>query len=932
MKFHYSTSPQALFSFYLLIPFVLINGYQAETTNADSKVISIGAIIDINSRIGKEQQVAMDIAAQTYNNTSNTYKLALYFQDLSNDPFKAIALAEHMIKKQKVQVIVGMHKWTEVTQVAELGSQAQVPIISFAAPSITPQMMAKRWPYLVRLANNGTAHVRCIADIVRAYGWQRVVAVYEDDGYGGDYGILALLSEALQVDGSIIEYRLALPSSSYISDPGVFIREELLKLIENTQSRVFIVIQSSLDMVIHLFREASQMGLVDRESAWIIPESITNLLEYVNKVDISYMEGALGIKTYYSENSNEYQYFEAQFRRTFRDRYPEEDNRNPGFYALQAYDTIKITAQAVDRMANRNSSGTNILLNEISSTNYLGLSGEIQFGGKQLLQNPTLRIVNVDGKSYRELDFWTLEQGFTTSLSVEQSGNDASRNTESLSGVVIWPGKLVQRVPKGWNLPTKQNPMKIAIPGRTSFSKFVKVEYREHGPPVKPTGFCIEIFEKVLELLEYDLPYEYYPINGTYPDLVQLVYNKTFEAVVGDMTLLADRLQYVDFTVPYAESGLSMIVPQKSEDSALMFLKPFTWQMWVVTGAILTYTMLIVWYLERKQNPEFHGNWKSQMGTALWFTFSSLFFAHREKMYSSLTRVVMGAWLFLVLILNSSYTASLSSMLTVQQLKPNVTDIQWLKKNNAKIGCDGDSFVRTYLMNVERFKPEHIINIGSDSNYPDAFKNHSITAAFLELPYEKAYINTYCKGYSGSVPTTRFGGLGFMFQKGSPIAKDVSKAILQLLEQGELQKLEEKWLNPSGECTNTMISTNAETLKLGNLWVLYVISGGTSTICFILSTIYSLKYYSETPQNYEQGNNTPDDENPWNRAIKLAKKICGRKHDKAKAQVDVTDCSPSWDYISTTDTPEHQQTTASQLPEVIIHYSPSPIQITPDHS
>ncbi|KAE9613558.1 hypothetical protein Lal_00016054 [Lupinus albus] len=923
MNFHYSTSPQALFSFCLLIPFALINGYQAKATNADSKVISIGAIIDINSRIGKEQQVAMDIAAQSYNNTSNSYKLALYFQDLSNDHFKATALAEDMIKKQKVQVIVGMHKWVEATQIAELGSQAQVPIISFAAPSITPQMMPIRWPYLVTLANNGTAYVKCIADIVRAYGWQRVVAIYEDDGYGGDYGILALLSEALQVDGSIIEYRLALPSSSYMSDPRDFIREELLKLIESTQSRVFIVIQSSLDMVIHLFREASQMGLVDRESAWIIPESITNSLEYVNKVDISYMEGALGIKTYYHENNSEYQYFEALFRRTFRDKYPEEDNRNPGFYALQAYDSIKVTAQAVDRMAKGVSSAKNILLSEILSTNYLGLSGEIQFEGMQLLPNPTLRIVNVYGTSYRELDFWTLEQGFTTSLSTEQGSNNTYMNTKSLSGVVIWPGKLVLRVPKGWNLPTKQNPMKIAVPGRTTFSKFVKVDYGENGNPVKYTGFCIEIFEKVLKLLEYDLPFEYTPINGSYPDLVQLVYNKTFEAVVGDITLLAERLQYVDFTVPYAESGLSMVTTQKYEDSALMFLKPFSWQMWVVTGAILTYTMLVVWYLERKQNPEFDGNWKSQMGTALSFTFSSLFFAHREKMYSNFTRLVMGAWLFLVLILNSSYTASLSSMLTVQKLKPNITSIEWLKKNNAKIGCDGDSFVSTYLVNVERFKPENIINISSEDMYPSSFKNNSIAAAFLELPYEKVYVNTYCSRYSGSVPTTRFGGLGFMFQKGSPVVKDVSKAILQLLEQGEIKMLEDKWLNPSGECTNNVMSTNAETLNLGNLWVLYAISGGISTLCLIFAIIYSIK--DKTAQNHAQGNDTANDEHPWKRAVRLAKKICSRKHSEVKTQGDVTDCSSRWDSMSTTDTPEHQQT---QLPEVIINSSTSPMQIT----
>jgi len=430
--------------------------------------------------------------------------------------------AEEMMKNQKVDVIVGMQTWTEAASVAELvhEDQVEVPVISFVAPTITPQLMPIRWPSLVRLANNGTAYAKCIADLVHVYNWHSVVAIYEDDAFGGESGMLALLSEALQEIGSTIEYRLALPSLTYMSNPGEFIRQELFKITRNTQSRVFVVLKSSLEMGIHLFKEASQMGLVDRDSAWIVSESITNLLDSVNKSSISYMEGALGIKTYYSENSNEYKDFEVQFRKAFRDKNPDEDNRDPGFYALQAYDSIQMVGHAINRMASDNKT----LLQEIVSSNFLGLSGEIQFESEQLSQNPTLRIVNVDGKSYRELDFWSLENGFFTNISTEQVKNGASRNSESLSGAVIWPGKLL-RAPKGWNLPTKQKPMRIAVPGRTSFSKFVKVDYDEQGNP-KYSGFCIDIFEKVLKNLGYDLPYDYYPINATYNDLVQLVYNK----------------------------------------------------------------------------------------------------------------------------------------------------------------------------------------------------------------------------------------------------------------------------------------------------------------------------------------------------------------------------------------------------------------------
>ena len=40
-------------------------------------------------------------------------------------------------------------------------------------------------------------------------------------------------------------------------------------------------------------------------------------------------------------------------------------------------------------------------------------------------------------------------------------------------------------------------------------------------------------------------------------------YAQKFDAVVGDITIVAHRSTYVDFTQPYTESGVSMIVPIK---------------------------------------------------------------------------------------------------------------------------------------------------------------------------------------------------------------------------------------------------------------------------------------------------------------------------------------------------------------------------------
>jgi hypothetical protein len=54
-----------------------------------------------------------------------------------------------------------------------------------------------------------------------------------------------------------------------------------------------------------------------------------------------------------------------------------------------------------------------------------------------------------------------------------------------------------------------------------------------------------------------------------------------------------------------------------------------------------------------------------------------------EKLESNLSRFVVIIWVFVVLILTSSYTASLTSMLTVQKLQPAVTDVRELQRTGA---------------------------------------------------------------------------------------------------------------------------------------------------------------------------------------------------------------------------------------------------------
>ncbi|KAM1138824.1 hypothetical protein ACFX13_037445 [Malus domestica] len=519
----------------LIIYFLTILSYGVEA-GSSTNVTNIGAVINVSSRIGKEQKTAMEIAAESFNNRSKTHKLILHFRDSGRDPFLAASAAEELIKEKNVEVIVGMETWQEAAQVADLvGNKAQIPVISFAAPSITPPLMHRRWPSLIRMATYGSVQMKCIADIVSAYHWKRVVVVYEDDGYGGDVGMLALLTEALQDVASKIEHRLVLPQISSLSNPNGIELEEMLRL-PTMQSRVFIILQSSLPTVTNLFRLAGKMGLVGKESAWIITESIASLLDPQHTSD---MKGTLGIKTYYANNTSSY----TNFRKKFQTKYSEGNSAQPGIYALRAYDAIGIISQAIGRMTD-NTTSLEVLKTVLSS--YTGLSANMRLNGGEVLYSPVFRIVNIlDDNRFQELNYWKPEVGFSL--------DEAGKYRFSDVGGVIWPGNLTS-APKGWAMPTVEKPMRIGVPGKTSFSKFVKVDRsRQDSDKKKYVGFCIAIFDMVINRLNYSLPYQFEVFDGSYDDLVEQVHKKVYDAVVGDITVLADRLDKVEFTQPYVE-------------------------------------------------------------------------------------------------------------------------------------------------------------------------------------------------------------------------------------------------------------------------------------------------------------------------------------------------------------------------------------------
>ena len=103
--------------------------------------------------------------------------------------------------------------------------------------------------------------------------------------------------------------------------------------------------------------------------------------------------------------------------------------------------------------------------------------------------------------------------------------------------------------------------------------------------------------------------------------------------MIGDVTIVAHRYEHAEFTHPYTETGLVMIVPVRSSTSnkEWLFLKPFTKPMWVLIVVVNLYNGFVVWLIERNYCAELKGSIWNQIGTLVWLAFSTLFSLHGKK-------------------------------------------------------------------------------------------------------------------------------------------------------------------------------------------------------------------------------------------------------------------------------------------------------------
>lgn len=102
-----------------------------------------------------------------------------------------------------------------------------------------------------------------------------------------------------------------------------------------------------------------------------------------------------------------------------------------------------------------------------------------------------------------------------------------------------------------------------------------------------------------------------------------------YDAAVGDFTITANRSIYVDFTLPFSDLGTATVA-RNAKKSMWIFLDPFSNGLWITSACFFLFLGFVIWFIEHPTNEEFQGSRRQQLGTTLWFAFSTLVYAHSK--------------------------------------------------------------------------------------------------------------------------------------------------------------------------------------------------------------------------------------------------------------------------------------------------------------
>ncbi|KAG5277643.1 hypothetical protein AALO_G00089740 [Alosa alosa] len=319
----------------------------------------------------------------------------------------------------------------------------------------------------------------------------------------------------------------------------------------------------------------------------------------------------------------------------------------------------------------------------------------------------------------------------------------------------------------------------------------------------------------------------------------EVVYKKAVMAV-GSLTINEERSEVIDFSVPFVETGISVMVSRSNGTvSPSAFLEPFSPSVWVMMFVMLLLVTAIAVFLfefisplgfnrNLAQGKDPHGP-SFTIGKAVWLLWGLVFnnSVPVQNPRGTTSKFIVSVWAFFAVIFLASYTANLAAFMIQEEFVDQVT------------GLSDKKFQSPYSFSPPfRFGtvPNGSTERNIRKNYPDMhqymvkYHQTGVHDALISLKtgkldafiYDAAVLN-YMAGRDDGCKLVTIGsgyvfattGYGIALQKGSYWKRLVDLAILGIIGDGEMEELEAQWL--TGICHNEKNEVMSSQLDIDNM-------------------------------------------------------------------------------------------------------------------